>query len=123
MSATILLAGGLLGIFFIIVLRRPLCVESDLPFQESTASAEIVKAGQSGAADAPRYVFGAIGLGALLQVLKDHKGFQIFKDSVSFFVRFPKSVISYAGYEEHALGAVTYGGGIAYIPRLRPRLL
>ena len=42
----ILLAGGLLGVFFIIILRRPLCVESDLPFPESTASAEIVKAGQ-----------------------------------------------------------------------------
>src|SRR6202020_2111155 len=40
----ILLAGGLLGVFFIIILRRPLCVESDLPFPESTASAEIVKA-------------------------------------------------------------------------------
>src|SRR5439155_247408 len=34
----ILLAGGLLGVFFIIILRRPLCVEStDLPFPESTA--------------------------------------------------------------------------------------
>src|SRR5258707_11465609 len=43
-GALILLAGGLLGIFFIIILRRPLCVESDLPFPESTASAEVVKA-------------------------------------------------------------------------------
>ena len=58
----ILLAGGLLGVFFIIILRRPLCVDAkDLPFPESTASAEIVKAGQAGAADAPRYVFGAMG--------------------------------------------------------------
>ncbi len=123
-SAMILLAGGLLGIFFIIVLRRPLCVESDLPFPESTASAEIVKAGQAGAADAPRYIFGAMGMGALLQVLKDDKGFQIFKDSVSFFVRFPKSVISYAGYEEHTLGAVTYSGGIAYTtPSASPALI
>ncbi|MGH9357432.1 MAG: OPT/YSL family transporter, partial [Terriglobia bacterium] len=123
-SAMILLAGGLLGIFFIIVLRRPLCVESDLPFPESTASAEIVKAGQAGAADAPRYIFGAMGLGALLQVLKDDKGFQLFKDSVSFFVSFPKSVISYAGYEEHALGAVAYTGGVAYTtPSASPALI
>src|SRR5437870_11181302 len=105
----ILLAGGLLGVFFIIILRRPLCVEStDLPFPESTASAEIVKAGQQGATDAPKYIFGALGLGAFLQVLKDEKGFQVFKDSVSFFVSFPKSVINYFGYQMEQIGTVTY---------------
>ncbi len=123
-SAMILLAGGLLGIFFIIVLRRPLCVESDLPFPESTASAEIVKAGQTGAADAPRYIFGAMGLGALLQVLKDQKGFQLFMDSVSFFVRFPKSLITFSGFEQRTLGTVSYSGGIAYTtPSASPALI
>jgi putative OPT family oligopeptide transporter len=121
----ILLAGGLLGVFFIIILRRPLCVESyDLPFPESTAAAEIVKAGQQGAADAPKYIFGALGLGAVLQILKDEKGFQVFKDSVSFFVRFPKSVISYFGYEKELLGQVSYTGGIAYTtPSASPALI
>ena len=125
-SAMILLAGGLLGIFFIIVLRRPLCVESDLPFPESTASAEIVKAGQieAGAADAPRYIFGAMGLGALLQVLKDEKGLQFFKDSVSFFAGFPKSVISYFGFEKQTIGTVAYTGGVAYTtPSASPALI
>ena len=121
----ILLAGGLLGVFFIIILRRPLCVESpDLPFPESTASAEIVKAGQQGAADAPKYIFGALGLGAFLQILKDEKGFQIFKDSVSFFLRFPKSVISYFGYQKELLGRVSYTGGFAYTtPSASPALI
>ncbi|HUI41296.1 MAG TPA: oligopeptide transporter, OPT family, partial [Terriglobia bacterium] len=121
----ILLAGGLLGVFFIIILRRPLCVEShDLPFPESTAAAEIVKAGQQGAADAPKYIFGALGLGALLQILKDEKGFQLFQDSVSFFARFPKSVISYFGYQKELLGQVTYAGGIAYTtPSASPALI
>ncbi len=120
----ILLAGGLLGIFFIIILRRPLCVDSpDLPFPESTASAEIVKAGQKGAADAPKYIFGALGLGALLQILKDDRGVQLFKDSVSFFVRFPRSVIGYV-FENKPLADVTYGGGIAYTtPSASPALL
>ena len=59
----ILLVGGLIGVFFIIVLRRPLCVESDLPFPESVASAEIVKAGEQGS-DAPKYVFGAMAFRA-----------------------------------------------------------
>src|SRR5271157_3695597 len=82
-SIMILLAGGLLGIFFIIILRRPLCVESDLPFPESKASAEIVKAGQQSNTDAPKYIFGAMGLAAFLQLLKDEKGLQVFQDSVS----------------------------------------
>jgi putative OPT family oligopeptide transporter len=120
----ILLAGGLLGIFFIIILRRPLCVESDLPFPESTASAEVVKAGQAGATDAPKYVFGALGLGALLQVLKDDKGFQCFRDSVSFFMRFPKSLIGYFGYHKEPIGNVAYTGGIAYTtPSASPALI
>jgi putative OPT family oligopeptide transporter len=120
----ILLAGGLLGIFFIIILRRPLCVESDLPFPESTASAEVVKAGQRGATDAPKYVFGAMALGALLQVLKDDKGLQYFKDSVSFFVHFPKSLIGYFGFQKEPIGDVTYTGGIAYAtPSASPALI
>jgi putative OPT family oligopeptide transporter len=120
----ILLAGGLLGIFFIIILRRPLCVESDLPFPESTASAEVVKAGQQGATDAPKYVFGAMALGALLQVLKDDKGLQYFKDSVSFFVHFPKSLIGYFGFQKEPIGDVTYTGGIAYAtPSASPALI
>jgi putative OPT family oligopeptide transporter len=121
----ILLAGGLLGVFFIIILRRPLCVESqDLPFPESTAAAEIVKAGQQGAAEAPKYIFGALGLGALLQILKDEKGFQVFADSVSSFIRFPKSVISYFGYQKELLGQVGYTGGIAYTtPSASPALI
>ena len=120
----ILLAGGLLGIFFIIILRRPLCVESDLPFPESTASAEVVKAGQQGATDAPKYVFGAMAMGALLQVLKDDKGLQYFKDSVSFFVHFPKSLIGYFGFQKEPIGDVTYTGGIAYTtPSASPALI
>jgi putative OPT family oligopeptide transporter len=120
----ILLAGGLLGVFFIIILRRPLCVESDLPFPESTASAEIVKAGQQASTDAPRYIFGAMGLGALLQLLKDEKGFQLFQDSVSFFWNFPKSVVRYFGYQKELLGEVPYTGGIACAtPSASPALI
>jgi putative OPT family oligopeptide transporter len=124
-GTVILLAGGLLGVFFIIVLRRPLCVESpDLPFPESTASAEIVKAGQQGSTDAPKYIFGAMALGAFLQLLKDDKGFQVFKDSVSFFVNFPKSLIRYFGYQKELLGQVSYSGGVAYTtPSASPALI
>ncbi len=123
-ATLILLVGGLLGVFFIIILRRPLTVESDLPFPESTASAEVVKAGQKGEADAPKYVFGALGLGAFLQLLKDEKGFQVFKDSVSGFVHFPKSVIDYFGFQKEPIGDVAYTGGVAYsTPSASPALI
>ena len=121
----ILLSGGLLGIFFIIILRRPLCVESpDLPFPESTASAEVVKAGQAGATDAPKYVFGALGLGALLQFLKDAKGFQIFQEEVTLpFLHFPKSLINFTS-DNKSIGNVAYTGGIAYTtPAASPALI
>jgi putative OPT family oligopeptide transporter len=121
----ILLAGGLLGVFFIIILRRPLCVDAtDLPFPESTASAEVVKAGQKGATDAPKFVFGALGLGALLQILKDEKGLQFFKDSVAFFVQFPRSLIAYFDYQKKTIGTVAYTGGFAYTtPSASPALI
>lgn len=120
----ILLAGGLLGIFFIIILRRPLTVESDLPFPESTASAEIVKAGQQTATDAPKYIFGALGLGALLQLLKDSKGFQVFHETVSFVVDFPRAVLSYLDFERKSMGEVAYTGGLAYTtPSASPALI
>jgi putative OPT family oligopeptide transporter len=124
-ATLILLAGGLLGVFFIIILRRPLCVESpDLPFPESTASAEVVKAGQVGATDAPRYVFGALGLGAALQLLKDPKGFQLFREEVILpFFHFPRSIINYTS-ENKQIGSVAYGGGIAYTtPAASPALI
>src|ERR1019366_3434547 len=41
-SVLILLVGGLIGVCFIVVLPRPLCVETDLPFPESVACAEVV---------------------------------------------------------------------------------
>jgi putative OPT family oligopeptide transporter len=65
-----------------------------------------------------------MALGALLQVLKDDKGLQYFKDSVSFFVHFPKSLIGYFGFQKEPIGDVTYTGGIAYAtPSASPALI
>ena len=62
-STAIMLVGGLLGVLFIIVLRRTMVVEADLPFPESVAAAELVKAGQGGQSGA-KYVFQAMGIAA-----------------------------------------------------------
>jgi len=123
-GVVILLAGGLLGIFFIIILRRPLCVDSDLPFPESTASAEIVKAGQATGSAAPRYIFGALGVGALLQLLKDEKGFPVFKETIAGLIRFPKSVIHHFDFSKKPIGDVEHLGAISFsTPSISPALI
>src|SRR5579885_2773948 len=122
-STLILLVGGLIGVFFIIVLRRPLCVESDLPFPESVASAEVVKAGAQGS-DAPKYVFGAMGFAALIEILKSDKGFQIFREYAEGFLAFPRSVVHHFNFQKQPIGDVTHGGGIYWsTPSLSPALM
>jgi putative OPT family oligopeptide transporter len=122
-ASFILLAGGLIGVFFIILLRRPLCVEANLPFPESVASAEIVKAGER-ATDAPRYLFGAMGFGALVQFLKSDHGLLIFREFSQGFLAFRQSVIQHFDLNQKPLGTVTYGGGIPWTtPALSPALV
>src|SRR5579885_901420 len=122
-STLILLVGGLIGVFFIIVLRRPLCVESDLPFPESVGSAEVVKAGAQGS-DAPKYVFGAMGFAALIEILKSDKGFQIFREYAEGFLAFPRSVVHHFNFQKQPIGDVTHGGGIYWsTPSLSPALM
>lgn len=58
-----------MGILFVILLRRTLVEDTDLPFPESYACYEIVKVGQKGESGA-KYVFGALGLGMLIEIFK-----------------------------------------------------
>ncbi|MGE5570156.1 MAG: OPT family oligopeptide transporter [Rhodospirillales bacterium] len=121
-AAFILLAGGLIGVFFIILLRRPLCVEAGLPWPESVASAEIVKAGDR-SGDAPRFLFGAMGFGAVLQVLKSDRGLQIFREFSSGFLAFPRAVVHHFDFDRRPLADVTHTGGIPWTtPALSPAL-
>jgi len=122
-TSFILLIGGLLGIFFIILLRRTLTVDSGLPFPESRACAEIVKAGQGGETGA-KYVFGAMGLGMALQVFKDGAGLRLFQESVEFVKQLPASVIKHFDSSRVPLGEVGHGGAIvAATPAISPALI
>ncbi len=47
-SSALMIVGGFLGILFVTLLRRVMVEDKDLPFPESTAAAEIHKAGQRG---------------------------------------------------------------------------
>jgi len=116
-STAIMLVGGLLGVLFIIVLRRTMVVEADLPFPESVAAAELVKAGQGGQTGA-RYVFQAMGLAALWELVKNSNGVQIVSSSATTFVNLGRSTIEMLGQQ------VSYVGGfIMQSPAASPALV
>jgi len=89
-STVIMFVGGVLGIMFVALLRRVMVEDKELPFPESVAAAEIHKAGRSGGTGA-KFLFGAMGLGAVIQALIQ---FRIFKSSWEHFVNFTQKIIS-----------------------------
>lgn len=103
-SMSIMLIGGVLGVLFVVLLRRSLVEEADLPFPESLAAAEIVKAGQGGQTGAS-YLFAAMGLAGLWELFKNSAGIQLISDSAKGFIELGKSNISLLQNK------VTYGGG------------
>ena len=122
-SSIIVLIGGLMGILFVILLRRTLIKDAELPFPEGCACYEIVRTGQKGASGA-KYVFGAMGLGILIEMLKNSSGIQLFKEYKSFFIEFPRSVIHHFNSGQQHLGDIEHTGGIAYqSPLASPALM
>ena len=97
--------GGVLGVLFVIILRRPLVVEAELPYPESVAAAEIVKAGQKGQTGAG-LVFGAMGIAAVWELLKNDAGIMLMRDKASTFVHFGRSAIDVLGQK------LEYAGGM-----------
>jgi putative OPT family oligopeptide transporter len=116
-STAIMLIGGVLGVLFIIILRRAMVVEADLPFPESVAAAEIHKAGQGGETGAA-YVFGAMGLAGLWELFKNSNGIHLVQDSASRFFALGKSTIQVL--QER----IEYTGGLlAATPSASPALV
>jgi len=92
-STLLMLVGGILGVLFVIILRKTMVEDQSLPYPESRACAEIVKAGQSGSTGAG-LVFGTMGLAGLIELLKNSKGITIIKDSFTGFLKLGASKIS-----------------------------
>jgi putative OPT family oligopeptide transporter len=117
-STAIMLVGGVLGVLFVIVLRRTLVVEADLPFPESVAAAEIVKAGQGGQSGA-KFVFGGLVLAAMWELLKNINGILLIKEKTAGAIAFGRSSISVL--QER----VEYAGGGLYLqtPAASPMLM
>lgn len=106
-ATAIMLVGGVLGVLFVTVLRRIMVAESDLPFPESVAAAEIHKAGRSGGTGAV-YVFGAMALGGIIQLLAK---LQLFAATWERFIPFSKSEVKFVTGKGERIGEVLGGGG------------
>ena len=100
-ASAIMLVGAVIGILFVTILRRVMVEDKELPFPESLAAAEIHKAGRSGKSGAI-FLFGAMGLGAFIQLLKE---FSIFASKGEAFIRFGKKMIGIGD------GSASAGGG------------
>lgn len=77
------LIGGVLGVIFMIPLRRALIVKEDgiLPYPEGRACAEVLKAGEAGGQDSS-VVFKGLGLASIYKFLAN--GLKIFPEGVSY---------------------------------------
>ncbi len=104
-GSIIMIIGGTLGVLFIVLLRRTMVEEANLPFPESVAAAEIVKAGQGGATGAG-LVFGAMGIGGLIELFKNSNGIYMIEDYVNRFYTFAQSKIQILGSMKSFSGGI-----------------
>jgi putative OPT family oligopeptide transporter len=111
-SSLIMLAGGVLGIMFVALLRRVMVEDAELPFPESVAAAEIHKAGQKGATGA-KFLFWAMAVGAAVKALEQ---FSVISTAWQKFVAFARATI-----DLRASGSVTAQSGMVLsAPALSP---
>ncbi len=123
-STALMLVGGILGVLFVIFLRRVLIEDTSLPFPESVACAEIVKAGQGGATGA-KFVFGAIGLSALIELFRNDFGLKLVTDYVQKFWPIPMSNFPLRTTRLVDIGATTNPTGAIFTetPAASPAML
>ncbi len=82
-STALMTVGSIIGVLFVSLVRRVMVEDPTLPFPESVAAAEIHKAGRQGA-EAARYLFWNIGVGAVIKLLGD---MNLWAEDKTFFVR------------------------------------
>jgi putative OPT family oligopeptide transporter len=129
-SVAIMIAGGVLGIMFVALLRRVMVEDVELPFPESVAAAEIHKAGRHGAGGS-KYLFGAMGIGAVIQTLGQFKFFATSWDKLislgkgSILFRSPDVSPAYMGVGYiigPRLAALNFSGGVLAWGLLAPMI-
>lgn len=129
-SAAIMVAGGILGIMFVALLRRVMVEDVELPFPESVAAAEIHKAGRHGGGGS-KFLFSAMGIGAVIQSLGQFKLFATSWDKVLTFgkghilFRSPDVSPAYMGVGYiigPRLAALNFSGGVLAWGLLAPMI-
>ncbi|MBI5324575.1 MAG: oligopeptide transporter, OPT family [Ignavibacteriae bacterium] len=111
-TSAILLVGGVIGILFVTILRRVMVEDKELPFPESVAAGEIHKAGRSGKSGA-KFLFSAMGIGGLIQVLIKIK---FLAAGWEHFISFASKKITLA----NGTSVTTSGGGLLSTPGVSP---
>ncbi len=106
-GSLLLLIGGVLGVLFVIVLRRALVTESDLPFPESVAAAAIHKVGQKGATGAS-LVFGAMGVSMVIEFFKHSAGVILIRERIEGVITFTRSMIPLGDEQKPFFGALAW---------------
>jgi putative OPT family oligopeptide transporter len=118
-STAIMMVGGVLGILFVAILRRVMVEDTELVFPESVAAGEIHKAGRAGGTGAA-FLFGAMGVGAIVQALKQ---FAVFAASWEHFVNWDRALINLrkiAGLGDDNVRAAGQGGMLLSSPGVSP---
>jgi len=110
-STLLMLVGGILGVLLITILRKTLINDNSLPFPESQACTEIVKAGQGGETGV-KYVAATLGLGALIEIFKNPNGITLIKDSVKGYLQFGMSKINLLNTNGSVITSIEQKGGI-----------
>ncbi|MBI5282626.1 MAG: oligopeptide transporter, OPT family [Candidatus Solibacter usitatus] len=117
-SSALMLVGGTLGILFVTLLRRVMVEDPELPYPESSAAAEIHKAGQRGS-DAAATLFQAMGIGGFIYLLGELKLFSASRDFLLKVGDLGKSVVKIG-----AAGTVPVGGITKFsLPAVAPAYL
>lgn len=116
-TTAILIAGGILGIMFVALLRKVMVDDAELPFPESVAAAEIHKSG-SQAGSGSKYLFGSMLVGAIVTLMAK---FSIFADYWEKFIVFGKqSITGLSGFFGEKLSVFGKGGALAGSPAISP---
>jgi putative OPT family oligopeptide transporter len=121
-STLILIAGGVLGIMFVALLRRVMVEDAELPFPESLAAAEIHKAGQTSGGNS-RFLFGAMIVGGLVKLLGEIKLFAVYWEKFVVFAKQTVTGTKFVGQGGMMLGSPGISPaylGVGYI--IGPRL-
>lgn len=106
----LMLIGGILGVLFVIILRKTLIEDATLPYPESKACAEIVKAGQGGSSGAG-LVFGTMGLAAFIELIRNAFGFTFIRERFNEFITFANSKITMLNSAGQEVASLEKSGG------------